>query len=66
MVLTFSVVELSRFPVQAPQAPDAHPRLDTRPLEAGTTPISPGDGDRDEVEHAPVVESTPRRIWRPS
>ncbi|MFC5141572.1 hemolysin family protein [Actinomycetospora rhizophila] len=45
----------SRFPVQAPQAPDAHPRLDTRPLEAGTTPISPADGDGEHTEHAPVV-----------
>ncbi|MEJ2864654.1 hemolysin family protein [Actinomycetospora flava] len=44
----------SRFPVQAPQAPDAHPRLDTRPLEAGTTPIGPSHGDGT-AEHAPVV-----------
>ncbi|GAA4926964.1 CBS domain containing-hemolysin-like protein [Actinomycetospora succinea] len=42
----------SRFPVQAGQAPDAHPRLDTNPFEAGTTPISPAD---DDSEHAPVV-----------
>ena len=42
----------SRFPVQAPQAPDAHPRLDTHHLEAGTTPITPSGAG----EHAPVVE----------
>lgn len=44
----------SRFPVQAPQAPDAHPRLDTHPLEPGTTPITPSDGDGF-GDHAPVV-----------
>ena len=44
----------SRFPVQAPQAPDAHPRLDTHSLEAGTTPIGPSD-DEGTSEHAPVV-----------
>jgi CBS domain containing-hemolysin-like protein len=45
----------SRFPVQAPQAPDAHPRLDTHHLEPGTTPITPSDGDGTPGEHAPVV-----------
>ncbi len=31
----------SRYPVQAPEAPDAHPRLDTDPLEPGTDPVLP-------------------------
>ncbi|MDL5158222.1 hemolysin family protein [Actinomycetospora termitidis] len=31
----------SRYPVQSPEAPDAHPRLDTHPLEPGTEPILP-------------------------
>ncbi len=31
----------SRYPVQAPEAPDAHPRLDTDPLEPGTDPLGP-------------------------
>jgi CBS domain containing-hemolysin-like protein len=44
----------SRFPVQAPDAPDAHPRLATHALEPGTTPITP-DGDDGSGEHAPVV-----------
>jgi CBS domain containing-hemolysin-like protein len=43
----------SRFPVQAPDAPDAHPRLATH-LEPGTRPITPGD-DHGPDEHAPVV-----------
>ncbi|PVZ03448.1 hemolysin family protein [Actinomycetospora cinnamomea] len=42
----------SRFPVQAPEAPDAHPRLDTHATEPGTTPITPSD---DAPDHAPVV-----------
>ncbi|GLZ43842.1 membrane protein [Actinomycetospora sp. NBRC 106375] len=41
----------SRFPVQAAQAPDVHPRLSTDALEPGTTPITP----RGDAEHAPVV-----------
>jgi CBS domain containing-hemolysin-like protein len=45
----------SRFPVQAPQAPDAHPRLDTHALEPGTTPITPVGHDDPSAEHAPVV-----------
>jgi CBS domain containing-hemolysin-like protein len=32
----------SRYPVQAPEAPDAHPRLDTDPLAPGTDPVLPG------------------------
>ncbi|MCD2194861.1 hemolysin family protein [Actinomycetospora endophytica] len=31
----------SRYPVQAPEAPDAHPRLDTHPLDPGTDPVLP-------------------------
>ncbi len=31
----------SRYPVQAPEAPDAHPRLDSNPLEPGTDPVLP-------------------------
>ena len=31
----------SRYPVQAPEAPDAHPRLDTDPLGPGTDPLGP-------------------------
>jgi CBS domain containing-hemolysin-like protein len=46
----------SRYPVQAPQAPDAHPRLDTHSLDPGTTPITPGAEDPSSgTEHAPVV-----------
>ncbi|MDD7964477.1 hemolysin family protein [Actinomycetospora lemnae] len=44
----------SRFPVQAPLAPDAHPRLDVHRHELGTTPISPGEGD-EVPDHEPVV-----------
>jgi CBS domain containing-hemolysin-like protein len=44
----------SRFPVQAPDAPDAHPRLSTQTHEPGTTPIGPTD-DGVPTEHAPVV-----------
>ncbi|MFC5064561.1 hemolysin family protein [Actinomycetospora atypica] len=33
----------SRYPVQAPEAPDAHPRLDTDPFAAGTEVLEPGD-----------------------
>jgi CBS domain containing-hemolysin-like protein len=47
----------SRFPVQAPEAPDAHPRLDIHAMEPGTTPITPSYDDDPEhpAEHAPVV-----------
>lgn len=45
----------SRFPVQAPQAPDAHPRLDTHTLEPGTTPITPSDDAGFRTDHPPVV-----------
>ena len=48
----------SRFPVQAPQAPDAHPRLDTHAMELGTTPITPttaSEADEALGDHAPVV-----------
>jgi len=31
----------SRYPVQSPEAPDTHPRLDTDPLAAGTEPVAP-------------------------
>ena len=31
----------SRYPVQAPEAPDAHPRLDTEPLAPGAAPVVP-------------------------
>jgi CBS domain containing-hemolysin-like protein len=46
----------SRFPVQAPTAPDAHPRLGSDPLEPGTTPITPDAEDAGDPEHAPVVD----------
>ncbi len=56
----------SRFPVQAPEAPDAHPRLDTEPLAPGTEPITPqtsGSGPGADgaigvgaADRAPVVE----------
>lgn len=50
----------SRFPVQAPEAPDAHPRLDTHALDPGTSPIhASGARDADSVsaaDHAPLVE----------
>lgn len=39
----------SRYPVQAPEAPDAHPRLDTDPLAAGTEVLQPGDDVGTEV-----------------
>lgn len=32
----------SRYPVQAPEAPDAHPRLDAHPLEPGSEPVLAG------------------------
>nr|WP_218890895.1 hemolysin family protein [Actinomycetospora corticicola] len=31
----------SRYPVQAPEAPDAHPRLDSNALQPGTAPVLP-------------------------
>lgn len=31
----------SRYPVQAPEAPDTHPRLDAHPLDPGTEPVLP-------------------------
>jgi CBS domain containing-hemolysin-like protein len=31
----------SRYPVQAPEPPDAHPRLEGHPLEPGTDPVLP-------------------------
>lgn len=39
----------SRFPVQAPVAPDSHPRLDTDPLAPGTGPVLPDDAPDGEV-----------------
>ncbi|GAA4857734.1 hemolysin family protein [Actinomycetospora straminea] len=44
----------SRFPVQAPLGPDAHPRLDTHRHELGTTPITP-DAPGEDDDHEPVV-----------
>ncbi|GLZ52518.1 hemolysin family protein [Actinomycetospora sp. NBRC 106378] len=41
----------SRYPVQAPEAPDAHPRLDSHALEPGTSPLLP-----EQTGIAPSVE----------
>lgn len=53
----------SRYPVQAPEAPDAHPRLDTHALDPGVEPITPltaatgpGADGTVGVDRAPVVE----------
>jgi CBS domain containing-hemolysin-like protein len=45
----------SRFPVQAPAAPDAHPRLEAHALDSGTTPITPSNDPGQPGDHAPVV-----------
>jgi CBS domain containing-hemolysin-like protein len=45
----------SRFPVEAPEAPDAHPRLDTHAHEPGTTPLTPPHDDPVPPAHTPVV-----------
>jgi CBS domain containing-hemolysin-like protein len=46
----------SRFPVQAPEAPDAHPRFDSHAMEPGTTPITPSHDDPEgPADHPPVV-----------
>jgi CBS domain containing-hemolysin-like protein len=45
----------SRFPVEAPAAPDTHPRLDTHAHEPGTTPMTPPHDDPVPPGHAPVV-----------
>ncbi|MDF2976151.1 MAG: hypothetical protein K0S40_879 [Actinomycetospora sp.] len=46
----------SRFPVQAPEAPDAHPRFDSHAMEPGTRPITPSDDDSGPpADHPPVV-----------
>ncbi|WP_433798533.1 hemolysin family protein [Actinomycetospora sp. CA-084318] len=41
----------SRYPVQAPEAPDAHPRLDANALQPGTAPLLP-----EQTGVAPSVE----------
>jgi CBS domain containing-hemolysin-like protein len=45
----------SRFPVEAPEAPDAHPRLDTHAQDPGTTPLTPPHDDPVPPAHTPVV-----------
>jgi CBS domain containing-hemolysin-like protein len=50
----------SRFPVQSPEAPDAHPRLDTEFLALGTDPVLPEDGPYVEGagDRAPLTDLT--------
>lgn len=48
----------SRFPVQAPEAPDAHPRFDTNPLEPGRSPlVGEPDPEADDERVLPEPET---------